>query len=113
MDFEDSRDLLVDRELLEHQVHQVNRVSKVLQATPEGRVFLVTLERLAILAFRDLKDLMALRVQLDYRDLVVSPEPLARVVRKDELAVKDNQASEEIQDFPEELERLEILVCKS
>jgi len=44
LDFEVSRDLLVDLDLLEQQVYQVNGVSKVLQATLGSRVLPVTLE---------------------------------------------------------------------
>jgi len=110
-DLEVRKDLLVHLELLEHRVYEVCRVTSVLQVIPEYKVLLVTLERLVILAFRVLEDLMVLRVPLDSRDLVVPLEPLARVDKKAEVAVKDHRANEVIQDLPEQQEQPEVLVC--
>jgi len=56
---------------------------------------------------------MALQVPLDSRDFLVSLEPQASLDQKDELAVRDSPASEEILDLVEQLEQLEILVCTS
>ena len=79
LDLKDSRDSLVEVDPPEQRVHQVSRVSKVLQAVPESRVLPVILERLEILAFRVLEDSTVLQVPLETRDLVVSLEPPARV----------------------------------
>ena len=111
LDLKDLRDSLVELELLEQWVSQVSRVPKVLQAALDRRVLSVSLEILEIQVFRVHKDLVALQVSLDFRDLSVLLALPARVDKKDGLAVKERQASEETPDPPEQLEQPEILVC--
>jgi len=113
LDLEDRQGSLEDLEIPEEGVCRVRQAYKAFQAIPESRVLLVILEHLEILALRVDVGSMVHRVALASRDLVATLDSLARVDRKDKLAVQGHRASEEIKDLVDQLERLEILVSNS